>query len=48
MIIRKAKGEDAKGIAKVHVDSWRTILKFVAEINRSCFRMEIMTTKTLI
>ncbi|MCM3362649.1 GNAT family N-acetyltransferase [Niallia sp. MER TA 168] len=24
MIIRKAKSEDAKGIAKVHLDSWRT------------------------
>ncbi len=27
MIIRKAKGEDAKGITKVHVDSWRTIFE---------------------
>lgn len=27
MIIRKAKDEDAKRIAKVHVDSWRTTYK---------------------
>lgn len=27
MIIRKAKGEDAKEIAKVHVDSQRTIFE---------------------
>lgn len=24
MMIRKARSEDAKGIAKVHIDSWRT------------------------
>ena len=27
ILIRKAKVEDAKGIAKVHVDSWRTTYK---------------------
>jgi len=27
MIIRKAKLDDATGIAKVHVDSWRTTYK---------------------
>ena len=27
MLIREAKVEDAKGIAKVHVDSWRTTYK---------------------
>ena len=27
ILIRKAELEDAKGIAKVHVDSWRTTYK---------------------